>query len=335
MPTEEGKIFVSVIIPVKRVNDYIFESVPKILALGRDDLEILIFTDEEDAVHTWPHTRIIASGVVGPAEKRDLARTHARGAILAFLDDDAYPEAGWLEKALPYFNDPRVGAVGGPAITPPDDGILAKASGGVFESLLGGGFTRNRYLPIGTPRLIDDWPTVNLLVRKDVFDKIEGFDTSYWPGEDTKLCLDIVEAGYTIMYEPEAMVYHHRRGDIVKHLKQIGNYGIHRGYFVKKYPRTSCKLSYFIPSFFVLYLLFLLAAIIFLESGPLIAFFAVPLAIYIVGLLLDAIMIGIRRTSIRVPLIAVGLIGLTHVWYGLRFTQGLILKQELKSTLRK
>lgn len=335
MTTEEGKILASIIIPVKRVNDYIFESVPKILELGRNDIEILIFTDEIDTEHTWPRTRIIASGVVGPAEKRDLALIYAKGDILAFIDDDAYPDPMWLEKTLPHFNDPRVGAVGGPAITPHNDGILAKASGGVFESLLGGGFTRNRYLPIGAPRPIDDWPTVNLLVRKDVFEKIGGFDTSYWPGEDTKLCLDIIEAGYTIMYEPDAIVYHHRRGDIVKHLKQIGNYGIHRGYFAKKYPRTSCKLSYFIPSFFVLYLLLLLMVIIFFKDGLLIAFFTIPLAIYIVGLLLDAIMIGIRWRSIRVPLITAGLIGLTHAWYGIRFMQGLVITQNLKSTLRK
>lgn len=331
---DEEKIVVSVIVPVKRVNDYISESVPKVLALGRKDLEIIIFTDEEDREHSWPGTRIIASGVVGPAEKRDLALIHAKGDILAFLDDDAYPKVDWLEKALPHFKDPRVGAVGGPAMTPSDDGMLAKASGAVFESFLGGGMARNRYLPVGSVRTVDDWPTVNLLVRKDVFAAVQGFDTAYWPGEDTKLCLDIIEKGYSILYEPAAIVYHHRRSDILKHLKQVGGYGVHRGFFAKRYPKTSCKIPYFVPSLFVLYLLMLCTAL-FLTSGKFIVFFCLPLAIYIVGLVLDAIMIGIRWRSLRVPIVATGLIFLTHVWYGVRFMKGLIFIRNLTSTLRK
>jgi hypothetical protein len=42
----------------------------------------------------------------------------ARGEILAFLDDDAYPADGWLEAAMARFEDPTVCAVGGPGVTP-------------------------------------------------------------------------------------------------------------------------------------------------------------------------------------------------------------------------
>ena len=31
----------------------------------------------------------------------------------------------------------------------------------------------------------DDWPSVNLMIKKDVFNSIGGFNTEHWPGEDT------------------------------------------------------------------------------------------------------------------------------------------------------
>ncbi|MFH1188418.1 MAG: glycosyltransferase [bacterium] len=331
---EKKDIRVSIIVPVKKVNDYIFESIPKLLQIKRDDFEIIIFTDEEDREHTWTKTKIIPSGVVGPAEKRDLALQYARGEILAFLDDDAYPEAGWLENALENFDDKSVGAVGGPAVTPQDDGVLEKASGAVFESFLGGGTARNRYLPMGTRKQVDDWPTVNFLIRKDVFKQVGGFNSAYWPGEDTKLCLDIINAGYTIIYDPNSIVYHHRRKDILKHLKQIGNYAIHRGYFAKRYPKNSYKLPYFVPSAFAVYLLLLVASL-FIFPGSYVLIFSIPLFVYIVGLVMDAIIIGIRWKNLAVALAVMPLIFLTHIWYGVRFIQGLVFTKKLKSELRK
>jgi GT2 family glycosyltransferase len=110
---------------------------------------------------------------------------------------------------------------------------------------------RYRYIP-GRKTEVDDYPSCNLLVRKSVMDELGGFDTKFWPGEDTKLCLEIIhKLKKKIIYDPAALVYHHRRNIFLPHLKQISNYGLHRGYFVKKYPETSLRLSYFLPTVFV------------------------------------------------------------------------------------
>jgi len=320
-------IKVSIIIPVIAVNDYIRESVPKMLKLKGADFEILIFPDLEDTKHSWPKTRLIASGKVGPAEKRDLALKYATGEILAFLDDDAYPEPDWLKKAICHFDDEKIGAVGGPAITPKDDGTLQKVSGAVFESYIGGAKARDRYLSIGKVKEVDDWPTVNLLVRKDVFEKVDGFDNTYWPGEDTKLCLDILHAGYKILYEPEAIVYHHRRSNLLKHFKQIGSYALHRGYFAKIYPETSLRPFYFAPTVFDLYLIALLVELLTTYNLQLTTWFAIPLTAYCLLLVVDAIIISWRWKNPLVGLITIPMIFLTHVWYGIRFVQGLLTKK--------
>lgn len=313
---------VSIIIPVIAVNDYIKESVPKMLELDWPDFEIIIFPDEADTEHHWPKTKIIASGKVGPAEKRDLALKYAEGDILAFLDDDAYPEQNWLRKAVGHFDNPMVAGVGGPALTPQDDGILQKVSGAVFESFIGGSGARNRYLPIGGMKEVDDWPTVNLLVRKGVFQKIGGFDNTFWPGEDTKLCLDIHNAGYKLIYEPKAIVYHHRRSDLLKHFKQIGSYGLHRGHFAKIYPKTSRKIFYFIPTLFDLYLLSLF--VLYFLPSAFSLLFLLPLIAYGLLLIADGIIISFRWKNPLIGLLTIPMVFLTHVWYGIRFVQGFI-----------
>jgi GT2 family glycosyltransferase len=328
---------VSIIIPVREINDYIRESIPQILKLDYPDYEILIVSDSGISEQSWAKTKILKSGPVGPAAKRDLGAEKATGEILAFLDDDAYPKADWLKESIHCFlEDKKVAAVGGPAITPDDDGILQKVSGAVFESYLGGGSARNRYMCIGDHCLCEDWPTVNLLVRKDVFEKVGGFDTAFWPGEDTKLCLDMLNAGYLIKYDPKAVVYHHRRSDLYKHLKQTGNYALHRGHFAKKYPKTSLKLFYFMPTIFDLYLAVLLFSClavwlkgIQLNSWTEYSLIA-PLAIYALGLVIDGIIISFRWKNPLVGLLSMPMVLLTHLWYGVRFVLGLALP-ELKS----
>lgn len=316
---------ISIIIPVKKINKYIEKSLPKILNEEKD-IEIIIVADKKDNPSKWPKTRIIESGKKGPALKRDLGAKYAKGEILAFLDDDAYPKKGWLNNALGHFKDNKIAAVGGPAVTPPDNSLFQKASGAVSESLIGGGGARNRFISLGKVKEIDDWPTVNLIIKKNAFWEIGGFDTHFWPGEDTKLCLDIINKGYKIIYEPRAIVYHHRRNNLSGYLKQVGNYGVHRGYFVKKFPQTSFRLWYFCPSLFLIYLM-LLPILYFLGIYHLL--FLIPLFVYFTALIIDGVITSLRW-NLLVGLLTIPMILLTHLWYGARFVQGLLIKQ-LKS----
>lgn len=60
---------VSIIIPVKEINDYIRQAMKYYANLEYDDYEILIFPDHMSD-EEFSHTRIIPSGEVGPADKR-------------------------------------------------------------------------------------------------------------------------------------------------------------------------------------------------------------------------------------------------------------------------
>ncbi|OGD66824.1 hypothetical protein A3F08_00395 [Candidatus Berkelbacteria bacterium RIFCSPHIGHO2_12_FULL_36_9] len=317
---------ISIIIPVIKINDYVRESIPEILKL-KENIEIIILpnkkTDEK-----FVKTKIIPTKNPSPSNKRNLGVKKATGEIIAFLDDDAYPKPDWLKFALIHFADKNIIGVGGPAITPDSDSTLQKASAAVFESFIGGGSTRKRYLSVGKKCLVDDWPSVNLLVRRNVFLKTNGFDEKFWPGEDTKLCLELIKYG-KIIYEPNAIVYHHRRASLMKHLRQIGNYGLHRGHFARRYPENSLRLFYIIPSIFSLYLIFGLIFEIgnlFRSSYLVISiFYWYPLFLYFALIIIDAIFISIRHKNPLVGILTIPYIFLTHFYYGLRFIKGYLL----------
>jgi GT2 family glycosyltransferase len=314
----------SVIIPVKAYNDYCAESLGACARLypGQE----ILFSPDEPASVPFSGVKVLPSGPVGPAVKRDLCAAQAKGEILAFLDDDAYPEPGWLEAAAEAFEDPAVGAVGGPAATPPHDGLRRWASGLVYESLIVGGPYAFRYRPMAA-RDCDDYPTCNLLVRKGVFQAIGGFDTGYWPGEDTVACLKIVhEQGKRLRYVPGAFVYHHRREMFAGHLKQVNSYARHRGYFVKRFPRTSARLSYFMPSLLLLWVLGGWALGLLWE--PLKALWVASLASYALISMLEGAWAQrkapVMHRGLRLwALVSLGII-VTHLSYGWHFLAGLL-----------
>lgn len=322
----------SIIIPVKEINDYVRETVPHIFGLDDDDWELLIVTNNDEP-NPWRESgkvQMLSSGRVGPADKRDQAAQVARGEILVFLDDDSYPQSDFLNVARRYFSDPTVAALGGPAVTPPTDTFKQKISGAVFMSRFTGG-SPERYLPVGKSRDIDDWPSVNLMVRRAVFLLVEGFESPYWPGEDTFLCLKLVRQKHRIVYAPDLMVWHHRREGLVRHLKQVGSYGLHRGYFARKYPENSFRFAYFIPSAFLLFVVASLPVVFM----PIWYRYLIALGwlIYVSGIIVGMVDL-IRKVEPKIALGAIPFIVLTHLSYGYKFLRGLTYRGQLVSKLR-
>lgn len=246
---------ISVVIACKGFNPYLEECLRHCLDLDYPDYEIIVLPDREFA-YAHPKVKIIPTGEVSPPVKRNKILGNLSGEIIAFIDDDAYPEKNWLKIGASYFKTQEVGAIGGPAVTPQKDSLRQFASGLVYESfLVSDGFTY-RYFP-EREREVDDYPTCNFIIRREVFEETKGFKTNFWPGEDTFLCLEITKKLHKkILYIPELLVYHHRRPLFFPHLKQISNYALHRGYFAKRFPETSLKLSYFVPSLFFMTLVF-------------------------------------------------------------------------------
>ncbi len=308
----------TVIIACPGPGNYLAEAVKGLAQQTLPPTEVLIIPDEAfESPSDWPDfIRIIPSGKVRPAEKRNLGIKKACGEIIAFLDDDASPQPQWLMQALRHFSGAEIGGVGGSAITPPNDPKAAQLGGDVYASHLVSGNCRYRYFQ-ERYRYVDDMPSCNLLVRTSLLREIGGYNTRYWPGEDTILCLDIVKKGFKIIYDPFATVYHHRRPLMGPHLRQIGRYAKHRGYFAKVFPETSRRVAYMIPSLFVLGIVLGIPAII---LWPLLmpVYFGV-LAFY--GII--TFVFSFHKSPIDWLIVWLGII-LTHLWYGVRFIEGVL-----------
>lgn len=304
----------SIIIPFKEPTPHLYECLDNIKKQTYKNYEIILLPDEKKMIH-YPKLKVISTGQIGPAEKRDIGAKNSKGDILAFIDDDAYPDRNWLRQASLNFRDKDIAAVGGPGITPPHVSWREEASGWFCASILGGGPYAYRFLP-QRKRLVDDYPSMNLFIRKADFLSVGGFDSNFWPGEDTKLCLDLVyKLRKKIIYDPRVIVYHHRRKILKAFLRQNGNYGLHRGYFAKVLPKTSFRLVYFLPSLFTLGL------------------FTVPMVVvppYVLLLLANGIWVGRKSGSIFQGFISIPIVFLAHFWYGLRFIQGFLFTKKLR-----
>ena len=312
---------ISVIIACPAYSEYLEECIQAILLQTYGNFEVMILPDGVTG-KAWPDARIkeIPTGAIRPAEKRNIGIREAKGEICAFLDDDAFPAEDWLQNAALYFSAAEVGAVGGPAVTPPNDPLLAQVSGNVFASPLVSGGYRYRYTA-GRVREVEDFPSCNLIVKTSTVRDLNGFRTDFWPGEDTFLCMDIVhKSGRKIIYDPRILVYHHRRNVFLPHLRQVGRYALHRGYFARKFPATSRKLSYFVPSLFVAGVLSGAAASCFLPALR---------PAYIISMLIYGAIALLFSFSLSPVQWVLGWLGTmaTHIVYGIRFVIGILSKQ--------
>ena len=100
----------SIIIPVKELNNYLDESIPILLGMDYNDFEIIILPNDKPRIKPEylknKKVRVIETGKVSPAVKRDIGAKEAKGEYVAFMDDDAYPEKDWISNALKNFPTP-------------------------------------------------------------------------------------------------------------------------------------------------------------------------------------------------------------------------------------
>ncbi|MDA3799989.1 MAG: glycosyltransferase [Kiritimatiellae bacterium] len=310
---------VSIVIAMPSVTEYVDECLDGIAKQTYKNFEVILLPDVPSG-REWPaYVREIVTGAIRPAEKRNIGIDNVKGEITAFIDDDATPTMHWLHQAVQYFSDPNVGGSCGPATTPPNDPYMAKMGGRIYANyLLSGGYIY-RYFPTSVQE-VDDYPTCNLLIRTDILKELGGYRTDFWPGEDTYLCRQVVkEKGYKIIYDPYAEVFHHRRKLFLPHLRQMGRYALHRGYFARKFPSTSRKISYLMPT------LLMLGTVL----GP-ISFFISPILIYIyvavIAFYLVVTFLGAFSHNFKDWVICwIGIV-LSHYYYGFRFLIGFFSK---------
>jgi glycosyltransferase involved in cell wall biosynthesis len=149
---------------------------------------------------------------------RNVAVSESRGDCVAFIDGDCYADAQWLKHL-------RAGLARAPVVA-------------------------GRTLVVGQPRFSNlervelfqsgydvTYPSCNLAYHRDLFEQLGGFDPRFITAEDIDLNLRAVAAGAQIAYVPEAIVYHHVRGTVLRFLIQAYWNGYGRKQLTEKHGR--------------------------------------------------------------------------------------------------
>ncbi len=323
--------FVSVVIPVKTITSYLIdENLPALKKQAYKNFEVIVLPnktskDDRYSLKQYPWLRIIPTGkVTRPAEKRDIGVKKSKGEIIAFIDDDAHPAPDWLEKAVSLFSAKKIVAVCGPGILPTKTNVWEKIFDEILRTWIGSGGYAYRFFP-QKKRYVDDYPSMNFFVLKKEFLAVGGFNSDYWPGEDSKLCEDLVyKRQGRILYSPSIMTFHHRRNNLLGFLRQHANYGFHRGAFFAHGDKNSRRLSYLIPTFFVLYLIFLIYTSFFSILNTEYRILYTPFLLYLFLGLFLTLKSYLNTKNLLLSILTFPVLLLIHLTYGILFVKGFI-----------
>jgi glycosyltransferase involved in cell wall biosynthesis len=172
-----------------------------------DTLDIAHQVAAEDA-----RVRVEVEERLGLSNARNAGIRHARGELLLFVDDDAFPAPGWLVGLAKALRLEDVLAAGGP-VEPRFAGELPEWFGPTYRPYV-------TVWDLG-PELVDlhynEYPRgANMGFRRETFERFGGFShhlgrtgSSLLSCEETELCLRIERGGGRVVYTPEAPVEHH------------------------------------------------------------------------------------------------------------------------------
>ena len=202
---------------------------------------------------TFPAFRYMVEPRPGLDWARNCAIEHANGEIIAYTDDDVVVDPLWIKALVDVFvDDSAVMAVTGNVLAyelETQAQINFERNGG-----FGRGFKRQWYkvdklsstqrsFHIGAGKF---GTGANMAYRRKVFEQIGGFDpaldvgTVTNGGGDLEMFFRVLEEGYTLVYEPVAVVWHRHRKTFEELRTQLTNNGVGLySYFVrsaKAYP---------------------------------------------------------------------------------------------------
>jgi GT2 family glycosyltransferase len=201
-------------------------------AIDYPDVEVIVVddgsTDRTPSIAGKYDVRLIRTRNRGLSSARNTGLQAATGEIVAYLDDDAWPDPQWLRYLAATFLASSHAAVGGPNIAPPGNGMVAEcvanSPGGPVHVLL-------------TDREAEHIPGCNMAFRRSCLEAIGGFDEQFRvAGDDVDVCWRLQERGWTIGFHPAAMVWHRRRNSVRAYWRQQVGYGRAEAMLERKWP---------------------------------------------------------------------------------------------------
>lgn len=233
---------VSVIIPAYNEEDVIEDCLRSLENQSFKDYQVILIddasTDSTKSIiqrYCQKHPKsffLHEYGKVGPGKARNLSAYQCGSEFLVFMDADCIATPNWIEELLKAFSNDEVGSVGGPHFAPKDSNPFQRQVEKCLTLLTG--FIDFYKTNSGDIREVAHNPLCNVAYRRDVFMRLRGFREDLFPGEDVELDLRVIREGFKIMFNPNAIVYHHRPEDIQAWKKVLRAYGRAQGKLVRE-----------------------------------------------------------------------------------------------------
>ena len=191
----------------------------------RADFEVLVVDDGseppiEDVVDAFGNTidvRLIRQANQGAAAARNTGVASARGAVIAFTDDDCRAATDWLERLLARLDGAGELLVGGRVVNALDDNVFAATSQLILEMAYA------HHDADGAAQFLN---SSNMAVDADLLVRLGGFDPTFRvAAEDRDLCTRWHESGRALVYAPDAEVAHAHHLTLTRFWTQHFRYG--------------------------------------------------------------------------------------------------------------
>ncbi len=189
--------------------------------------------DESATIAKRYPVRVLESGGKGPGAARNLGYRATRCELVWFVDSDCVIEAGALERLRARMQRLESALVGGSYANACPTSWTARM---IHEEMV----LRHRRMGERVTFAI----TANLLCRREVLDRLGGFDETLKLAQDLDLAYRVLAAGHTVGFDAESRVAHHHETRFLGYLKKQARQGYWRMHLYKKHPERAAGDSY-------------------------------------------------------------------------------------------
>lgn len=288
----------SVIVPVYNRIEEVRDLLISLSAQECKDFEVIIVEDGStmpcrEEVNSYKD-KIDVSYYFKENEGRSIARNYglerAKGDYFIFFDSDCVIPSDYFRKLGIALDSNPLDCFGGPDAAHESFSDTQKAINYSMTSFLTTGGIRGGKIQLEkfTPR------TFNMGFSRKVYDKVGGFREMF--SEDIDMSTRIKQAGFSIGLIRDVPVYHKRRVDFKKFLRQVHVFGMSRITLYLLYP-DSLKIVHWLPALAVVGSVILVLASVFVSP-----WFLLPLVVYLLAIW---VMAALTTKSIKIATLAV------------------------------
>lgn len=228
-------VLISVIVPAYNAAANIDDVIHAIRSQDtKHSYEVIIIDDGStdttaSIIRKFPDVIYHYQANAGPASARNHGARLAKGEYLAFTDSDCRVHRDWLNQLISGFTTSTIGVVAGSYGITNTSSQLARC---IHKEII---YRHTHLMPL-YPKAFGGY---NFCARKEVFWQVGGFDENYRnaSGEDNDLSYKIINGGYVIYFNRQALVDHVHPTEVGRYLNEQARHGFWRVAMYATHPK--------------------------------------------------------------------------------------------------